>query len=160
MSPSYQLTGGYRVVISIGRRNTLTETQRMACMLVNQRRHRGFTAAEKAELWDRWKRAGALNSIGRAFGEPSSSVYHQLAPHEGKSIYGHSRMSKKAGLIKSLGKYIELRLRLVDYNDKAIRANRRGRQNEATYSPGDIHRTNNRIPTRPRRHRDLAERIH
>ena len=40
-------------------------------------------AAEKVELWDRWKRAGALNSIGRAFGEPSSSVYHQLAPHEG-----------------------------------------------------------------------------
>ncbi len=42
-----------------------------------------FTAAEKAELWDRWKRAGALKSTGRAFGEPSSSVYHQLTPHGG-----------------------------------------------------------------------------
>ncbi len=40
-------------------------------------------AAEKVELWNRWKRAGALKSIGRAFGEPSSSVYHQLAPHGG-----------------------------------------------------------------------------
>jgi hypothetical protein len=72
--------------ISTGRRNTLTKTQKMACMLVNQRRHRGFTTAEKAELWDRWKRAGALNSIGRAFGEPSSSVYHQLTPHRGIEI--------------------------------------------------------------------------
>ncbi len=40
-------------------------------------------AAEKAELWDRWKRARALKSIGRASGEPSSSVYHQLARHGG-----------------------------------------------------------------------------
>ena len=42
-----------------------------------------FTVAEKAELWDRWKRAGVLKSTGRAFGEPSSSVYHQLTPHGG-----------------------------------------------------------------------------
>jgi len=40
-------------------------------------------AAEKVELWNRWKRVGALKSIGRAFGEPSSSVDHQLAPHGG-----------------------------------------------------------------------------
>jgi len=40
-------------------------------------------AAEKVELWNRWKRAGALKSIGRAFGESSSSVYHQLVPHGG-----------------------------------------------------------------------------
>ena len=43
-------------------------------------------AAEKAELWNRWKRAGALKSIGRAFGKPSSSVDHQLAPHGGIEI--------------------------------------------------------------------------
>jgi len=70
-------------VISTGQRNTLTKTQKMARILVNHRRHRGFTAAEKAELWDRCKRAGALKSTGRAFGEPSSSVYHQLASHGG-----------------------------------------------------------------------------
>jgi len=56
---------------------------KMACMLMNQRNRRGFTATEKAELWDRWKQAGALKLIGRAFGEPSSSVYHQLTPHGG-----------------------------------------------------------------------------
>ena len=44
---------------------------------------RGFTAAEKAELWDRWQRGESLNGIGRAFGKPSSSIYFQLSPHGG-----------------------------------------------------------------------------
>ena len=44
---------------------------------------RGFTAAEKAELWDRWQRGELLKAIGRAFGKPSSSIYFQLAPHGG-----------------------------------------------------------------------------
>jgi len=30
-----------------------------------------------------WKRAGAPKSIGRAFGEPSSSFYHQFASYGG-----------------------------------------------------------------------------
>ena len=37
--------------------------------------HRGFTAAEKTELWDRWKRGESLKAIGRAFGKQSSSIY-------------------------------------------------------------------------------------
>ena len=45
--------------------------------------HRGFTAAEKTELWDRWQRGESLKAIGRAFGKPSSSIYFQLAPHGG-----------------------------------------------------------------------------
>ena len=44
---------------------------------------RGFTAAEKAELWDRWQRGELLKAIGRPFGKPSSSIYFQLAPHGG-----------------------------------------------------------------------------
>jgi IS30 family transposase len=44
---------------------------------------RGFTAAEKAELWDRWQRGESLKAIGRAFGKPSSSIHFQLAPHGG-----------------------------------------------------------------------------
>src|SRR6266849_8371986 len=31
---------------------------------------RGFTAAEKTELWDRWQRGESLKAIGRAFGKP------------------------------------------------------------------------------------------
>ncbi len=44
---------------------------------------RGFTAAEKTELWDRWQRGESLKAIGRAFGKPSSSIYNQVAPHGG-----------------------------------------------------------------------------
>jgi IS30 family transposase len=40
----------------------------------DQRFRRGFTAAEKTELWDRWQRGESLKAIGRAFGKPSSSI--------------------------------------------------------------------------------------
>src|SRR5258705_4233 len=55
----------------------------MECMVMGQRFHRGFTAAEKTELWDRWKRGESLKAIGRAFGKPSSSIYFLVAPHGG-----------------------------------------------------------------------------
>jgi IS30 family transposase len=44
---------------------------------------RGFTAAEKTELWDRWQRGESLKAIGRAFGKPSSSIYFQVSPYGG-----------------------------------------------------------------------------
>jgi hypothetical protein len=45
---------------------------------------RGSTAAEKTELWGRWKRGESLKAIGRAFGKQSSSIYFFLvAPHGG-----------------------------------------------------------------------------
>jgi IS30 family transposase len=50
---------------------------------MEQRFRRGFTAAEKTELWDRWQRGESLKAIGRAFGRPSSSIYNQVAPHGG-----------------------------------------------------------------------------
>jgi hypothetical protein len=50
---------------------------------MEQRFRRGFTAAEKTELWDRWQRGKSLKAIGRAFGKPSSSIYNQVAPHGG-----------------------------------------------------------------------------
>ena len=40
----------------------------MECRM-ERRFHRGFTAAEKTELWDRWKRGELLKAIGRAFGK-------------------------------------------------------------------------------------------
>src|SRR5271169_767780 len=55
----------------------------MECFGMDQRFHRGFTAAEKTELWDRWQRGESLNAIGRAFGKPSSSIHFQVAPHGG-----------------------------------------------------------------------------
>jgi IS30 family transposase len=57
--------------------------EEMECMQMKQRYGRGFSAAEKTELWDRWQRGESLTAIGRAFGKPSSSIYFQLAPHGG-----------------------------------------------------------------------------
>ena len=53
------------------------------CVVIGQTYRRGFTAAEKTELWDRWQRGESLKAIGRAFGKPSSSIYCQVAPHGG-----------------------------------------------------------------------------
>jgi len=55
----------------------------MECALMGHRFHRGFTAAERTELWDRWKRGESLKAIGRAVGKPSSSIYFLVAPHSG-----------------------------------------------------------------------------
>src|SRR5258708_36773325 len=55
----------------------------MECALMGQRFNSGFSAAEKTELWDRWKRGESLKAIGRAFGKPSSSIYFLVAPHGG-----------------------------------------------------------------------------
>ncbi len=44
---------------------------------------RGYTAAEKTEMWDRWQRGESLKSIGRAFGKQSSSIHFQLSPYGG-----------------------------------------------------------------------------
>ena len=50
---------------------------------MKQSYRRGFSTAEKTELWDRWQRGESMRSIGRVFGKPSSSIYFQLAPHGG-----------------------------------------------------------------------------
>jgi IS30 family transposase len=43
----------------------------------------GFTAAQSAELWERWKKGEGLKSIGRAFGKPSSCIFAHLKPSGG-----------------------------------------------------------------------------
>ena len=48
-----------------------------------QRHRRGFSAAERTELWDQWQRGESLRAIGRAFGKSSSSIYYQLSPYGG-----------------------------------------------------------------------------
>src|SRR5690349_3874946 len=47
------------------------------------RRRRYFTAAESAEIWDRWQRDEGLKLIGRVFGMTSSSSSAHLRPHGG-----------------------------------------------------------------------------
>jgi len=47
------------------------------------RQRRRFTAAESAEIWDRWQRGEGLKLIGRVFGKHSSSIVAHLRPHGG-----------------------------------------------------------------------------
>ena len=42
-----------------------------------------YTTVQKAEMWDRWQRGESMNSIGRAFDRPFSSIFSQLAPSGG-----------------------------------------------------------------------------
>ena len=42
-----------------------------------------YTAAQRAEIWDRWQRGESLTSIGRLFDRPSSCIYNMLAPTGG-----------------------------------------------------------------------------
>jgi hypothetical protein len=42
-----------------------------------------FTAAESAEVWDRWQRGEGLKVIGRVFGRTSSAIFQHLKPHGG-----------------------------------------------------------------------------
>ena len=43
----------------------------------------GFTAAQSAELWERWKTGEGLKSIGRALGKPSSCIFAHIRPSGG-----------------------------------------------------------------------------
>jgi IS30 family transposase len=46
-------------------------------------KRRFYTAAESAEIWDRWRRGEGLRSIGRVFGKRSSSIFNHLQPSGG-----------------------------------------------------------------------------
>ena len=50
-----------------------------------RRRYRrvGLTAAQSAELWERWKKGEGLKSIGRVFGKPSSCIFAHIKPSGG-----------------------------------------------------------------------------
>jgi hypothetical protein len=63
---------------------------------MRHKKRRGFTAAEKTELWDRWQRGESLNGIGRAFGKPSSSIYAHVSPRglESATHLNHSQRTR------------------------------------------------------------------
>lgn len=44
------------------------------------RRRIYYTAAQRAEIWDRWQRGESMSSIGRAFDRQSSSVFSVISP--------------------------------------------------------------------------------
>ena len=83
---------------------------------MGQRFRRGFSTAEKTELWDRWQRGESLKAIGRAFGKPSSSIYNQVAPHGG--IRPAPRRRSRLALTLSEREEISRGLRRINRHDR------------------------------------------
>jgi hypothetical protein len=51
---------------------------------MRQRRKRRYcTAAESAEIWDRWQEGEGLKSIGRVFDKSSGSIFAHTSPTGG-----------------------------------------------------------------------------
>ena len=48
-----------------------------------KRRRRIFSAAESAEVWDRWQRGEGLKLIGRVFDRSSGAIFQHSKPHGG-----------------------------------------------------------------------------
>ena len=55
----------------------------------------GFTAAQSAELWERWKKGEGLKSIGRAFGKPSSCIFCAFEAERRDHGFIHQRVHTK-----------------------------------------------------------------
>ena len=50
---------------------------------MKQRKRIYYSAAQRAEIWDRWKASESMSSIGRRFDRESSSVFSVLSPTGG-----------------------------------------------------------------------------
>ena len=50
---------------------------------MKQRTRIYFSAAQRADIWDRWQRGESMSSIGRVFERGSSSIFPLLAPTGG-----------------------------------------------------------------------------
>jgi IS30 family transposase len=51
--------------------------------MAQRQKRRLYTAAESAEIWDRWRKGEGLKSIGRVFGKSSGSIFSHLMPFGG-----------------------------------------------------------------------------
>jgi hypothetical protein len=104
--------------------------------VISQGFHRGFTAAEKTKLWDRWQRGESLKAIGRAFSKPSPSIYFQLAPHGGIRPAARRRsrlaltLSEREEISRGITaapaiQYFTLKLPLISFTNCERAANRK-----------------------------------
>jgi len=50
---------------------------------MKQRKRIYYSAEQRAEIWDRWRRGESMSSIGRRFDRESSSVFSVLSPSGG-----------------------------------------------------------------------------
>jgi DNA-binding CsgD family transcriptional regulator len=66
--------------------------------MASKRRRRLFSAAESAEVWDRWQRGDGLKLIGRVFDRSSGAIFEHLRPHGGIRPAPRRRSRRVLGL--------------------------------------------------------------
>ena len=71
---------------------------------MKQRRRIYFSAAQRAQIWDRWQAGESMKSIGRRFDRGSSSVFSVISPAGG--IRPGER--RRAPMVLSLGEREEI----------------------------------------------------
>jgi hypothetical protein len=62
------------------------------------RRRIYYSAAQRAEIWDRWQRGESMSSIGRRFDRQSSSVFSVISPTGGIRPADRTRGSRALSL--------------------------------------------------------------
>ena len=62
------------------------------------RRRIYYSAAQRAEIWDRWQRGESMSSIGRRFDRESSSVFSVISPTGGIRPADRTRGSRALSL--------------------------------------------------------------
>jgi transposase-like protein len=65
---------------------------------MKHRRRINYTAAQRAEIWDRWQRGESMSSIGRAFDRNSSLVFSVISPTGGIRPPGRRRARQALSL--------------------------------------------------------------
>ena len=65
---------------------------------MKQRRRIYYSAAQRAEIWDRWQAGESMSSIGRRFDRESSSVFSVIAPTGGIRPAARRRASRALSL--------------------------------------------------------------
>ncbi|RJF85736.1 IS30 family transposase [Sphingomonas cavernae] len=82
---------------------------------MKQRRRIYYSAEQRAEIWDRWRRGESMSSIGRRFERESSSIFSVLSPSGGirpperKRPSQALRLSEREEISRGLGVGLSLR---------------------------------------------------
>ena len=82
---------------------------------MKQRRRIYYSAAQRAEIWDRWQAGESMSSIGRRFDRESSSVFSVISPTggirppDGDEPRGRSASSEREEISRGLSTRCSLR---------------------------------------------------
>jgi hypothetical protein len=88
-----------------------------------QGKRAGFSAAQKTDIWWRWKAGQSMHRIGRAFGKPHTSIHCLLSHHGGivPAARRRSQHSRVGGQCRGqIVDAISIRERPAEIEDRAI----------------------------------------